>query len=104
MAALTTQNVSGGGAVTTAAATGGGDTMERGAVRGGWYLPVFFYATVGATATTITVDGTAHGPFTNQTVVVPVNGIHKSSAAITYSQVTAVAVGAVRLGPPALTF
>jgi hypothetical protein len=102
MAALATQNVSGGGAITTAAASAGGDTIVSGALKGGWSLPVFLYATVGATATTITVAGVAYGPFTSQTVVIPVVSTpHKSTVAITYSQVTTVAVGAVRLGPPA---
>lgn len=103
MAALTVQNVSAGGAITTAAATGGGDTIAAGMKAGGWQLPAFLYATVGVTATTITVDGTAYGPFTSQTVVIPVSsGVYGTRAiAITYSQVTGVAVGAVSIAPAA---
>jgi len=62
MAALATQAISEGGAITTAAATGGGDTIERGSGVAGWGIPVFLYATIGSTATTITLDGTAYGP------------------------------------------
>lgn len=100
MAALTTQNVSGGGPITTAAASGGGDTIEAGVSAAGWGGQSFLYATVGATATTITVQGVAYGPYTNQTVFIPVNNIYAGSRIpVTYSQVTAVAVGAVRTGP-----
>jgi hypothetical protein len=102
MAALTTQNVGTGGAITVAAATGGGDTIEIGAAPGGWALsPTWLHATVGATATTITVAGTAYGPFTNQTVVIPVNvGTTRGARAnITYNQVTSVSVGAIQFGP-----
>lgn len=102
MAALATQNVGTGGAITTAAATGGGDTIEIGARPGDWFLsPTFLYATVGGTATTITVAGVAFGPFTNQTVALPVNvGTTRGARAnITYNQVTGVAVGAVQFGP-----
>jgi hypothetical protein len=100
MAALATQNVSAGGAVTVAAATGGGDTIEMGAAAGGWSSGSFLYATVGATATTITVLGTAYGPYTNQTVLIPVNGAYRGArVAVTYSQVVSVSVGAVSTGP-----
>jgi hypothetical protein len=100
MAALATQNVAAGGAITTAAATGGGDTIQAGTSVGGWSLPVYLYATVGATATTITVGGVAHGPFTNQTVLIPVSGGYRGGRVnITYNQVTAVAVGAVSTAP-----
>ncbi|MDQ5815819.1 MAG: hypothetical protein M3516_05955 [Actinomycetota bacterium] len=103
MAALTTQNVSAGGPVTVAAAAGGGDTFEQGTGAGGWSLSAtFLYAVVGATATTITVDGTAYGPYTNQTVILPARSSGMSGAgtvAVTYSQVTSVTVGAVEVGP-----
>jgi hypothetical protein len=102
MSALATQNVGTGGAITVAAAAGGGDTIEVGAAPGGWHLsPTALYATVGATATTITVAGVAFGPFTNQTVVIPVNvgTIRGARANITYNQVVSVSVGAVQFGP-----
>ncbi len=98
MAALATQDKSAGGAVTTAAATGGGDTIAAGAGAGGWSSPVFLLAVVGATATTITVGGVPYGPFTSQTVVIPVlNTYEGSRIPITYSQVTGVTVAAVSL-------
>lgn len=101
MAALTTQNVSAGGAYTLAAAAGGGDTIESGTAAGGWSSPVALIANVGATATTITVDGTAYGPFTSQTVIIPVAGIYRGRRVnVTYSQVTGVTVGAVSLATP----
>jgi hypothetical protein len=100
MAALATQNVSAGGAVTTAAAAGGGDTVEAGAGAGGWASGAFLLAIVGATATTITAGGVAYGPYTNQTVLIPVNTVYAGSRqAITYSQVASVTVAAVRTGP-----
>jgi hypothetical protein len=102
MAALTTQNVGAGGAITTQAAAGGGDTIELGILPGGWYRsPPWLHATVGTTATTITVAGTPFGPFTSQTVVIPINNGTKrgTTAAVTYSQVTNVNVAAVQFGP-----
>jgi len=99
MAALATQAISEGGAITTAAATGGGDTIERGSGVAGWGIPVFLYATIGSTATTITLDGTAYGPYTTQTALMRVpSGMRGTRANITYSQVTNVAVGAVGVG------
>ena len=100
MAALSTQNVSAGGAVTTAAASAGGDTIESGNYAGGWGNASFLLALVGATATTITVDETAYGPYTSQNVIIPVpRGYAGSRVNITYSQVVAVTVGAIRTGP-----
>lgn len=100
MAALATQNVSAGGAITIAAATAGGDTIEAGTSAGGWSSPVFLYGTVGATATTITVGGAAYGPFTNQTVLIPVSQIYRGRRVnITYNQVVSVSVGAVSTAP-----
>jgi hypothetical protein len=103
MAALATQSVAAGGAITVAAATGGGDTIEAGTRAGGWGSLVYLYAVVGATATTITVLGTAYGPFTSQTVIIPVyQGYRGARVAVTYSQVTGVTVGAFS-SAPALT-
>lgn len=100
MAALTAQNLSAGGAYTLAAATAGGDTLPAGTTAGGWSLPVFFIANVGATATTITVDGTAYGPFTSQTVIVPVRRLQFGATInVAYSQAVAVTVGAIQLAP-----
>ena len=99
MAALSTQVLGSGGAYTLAAATGAGDTIERSSGAGGWLLPITLKAVVSTTATTITVDGTAYGPYTSQNVdiVVP-PGVRGTRANITYSQVTGVTVGATSLG------
>lgn len=99
MAALATQSLGSGGAYTLAAAAGGGDTIEAGAVAGGWMVPMLLIANVGATPTTITVDGTAYGSFTTQLVCIVVpNGVQGSRKNITYNNVTGVTVGAVSLG------
>lgn len=103
MAALTTQQLAAGGAYTLAAATGGGDTIETGIAAGGWSSPTFLVATVGGSATTITVNGVAYGPYTTQNVIIPVVAAHDTSGSrvnITYNQVTSVSVGAVRTGAP----
>ncbi len=101
MAALATQALPVGGAYTLAAAAGGGDTVEASAVSGGWTVPVLLIASVGVTATTITLDGTAFGPYTSQTVCLLVpSGIRGSRKNITYNQVASVTVGAVGLGTP----
>lgn len=101
MAALTTQNLGkAGGAVTVAAASAGGDTIQAGTSAGGWSSPVYLMAVVGATATTITVNGVAKGPFTNQTAIIPVFNIYRGRRLnITYSQVTSVTVGAFSTSP-----
>ena len=103
MAALAVQNVSAGGPVTTAAASAGGDTVVGGIRAGGWGLTTFLLAVVGATATTITVGGVAYGPYTSQTVMIPLNvGVYQTNTtAVTYSQVTGVTVGAVTMAPSA---
>jgi hypothetical protein len=99
MAALATQVLGAGGVVTTAAAAGGGDTIESSSQSGGWLQPVILRCVVGATATTVTVDGTAFGPYTSQTADILINnGVRGARKNITYSQVTAVTVGAYSLG------
>ena len=99
MAALATQGLGAGGAYTLAAAAGGGDTIERGSGAGGWLEPIVLIASVGATATVITVDGTAQPSLTSQTAVYVIPpGVRGTRANITYSQVTAVTVGAAALG------
>jgi len=99
MAVLATQNVGNGGPYSLAAAAGGGDSLAGGPAAGGWDT-TFLIANVGGTATTITVDGTAYGPYTTQTVIIPVRRQTGASVAVTYSQVTSVTVGAVHLGAP----
>jgi hypothetical protein len=99
MAALATQSLgAAGGAITLAAATGGGDTIEASQLAGGWAQATFLVVTVGATATTVTLDGTAGSALTSQTAIYLVpNGVRGSRKNITYSQVTGVTVGAVSL-------
>lgn len=98
MAALATQNLAAGGAYTLAAAAGGGDTIESSTSPGGYTIPILAIFSVGITATTITLDGTAFGPYTSQSVALLVpNGVRGSRKNITYSQVSAVTVGAVGL-------
>lgn len=93
MAALTA--TAPGTAFTPAAATGGGDTAAGGPGVGGWDT-AYLLAVVGATATTITVDGTAYGPITSQSVLIPLRRYNGASVAITYSQVTGVTVALVK--------
>jgi hypothetical protein len=97
MAALSTNVVGDVASVALAAASGGGDTITGGPSAGGWDMS-FLVANVGGTATTITVDGVARGPFTSVLAVIPVRRYNGSSVAITYSQVTGVTVGSFRLG------
>ncbi len=104
MAALATQALSAGGAYTLAAAAGGGDTIEVSSVSGGWMVPTLLIANVGVTATTITLDGVAFGPYTSQLVCIVVpNGQRGTRKNITYNQVSTVTVGAVGLGTPGYT-
>lgn len=93
MAAITVTQA--GTAFTPAAANGGGDTVVGGPGFGGWDTQ-YLVAVIGATATTVTVDGTAYGPITSQTVLIPVRRYNGSNVNVTYSQVTGVTVGAVR--------
>lgn len=99
MAAITVAAENAG--MTLAAASGGGDTVA--AVPGefgGWVGQgtVALVVTVGATATTVTVDGVAKPALTSQTAVYPLSsGVYSRSVPVTYSQVTAVTVGAVVL-------
>ena len=99
MAALATQSIGNGGAITLAAAAAGGDTIEASQIQAGWMIPVYLVVAVGATATTVTVDGVAGSALTNQTAhyLIP-PGVNGSRKNITYSQATSVTVGAVRLG------
>lgn len=99
MAALATQNLGAGGAYTLAAAAGGGDTIAASNLNGGWLQPVVLIVSVGATATTVTLDGVAGSSLTSQTAayVVPA-GVNGSRKNITYNQVVGVTVGAVGLG------
>jgi hypothetical protein len=74
MAALTTQNIGTGGAITVAATAGGGDTIEVGVLPEGM-VPVADVPLRDGRRDrhTITVAGVPFGPFTNQTVTIPVN-------------------------------
>ena len=99
MAAITVAAENAG--MTMAAASGGGDTVA--AVPGefgGWQGQgcVALVVTVGATPTTVTVDGVAKGSLTSQTAVYPItSGVYPRTVAVTYNQVTSVTVGAVVL-------
>jgi len=97
MAAITVQAA--GAGFTPAAASGGGDTLVSGTKAGGWGLTTALVVVVGATPTTVTIDGTAGSSLTSQTAVYPVSGgIYKGRVVnITYNQVTGVTVGAVEL-------
>jgi hypothetical protein len=87
-----------GAGMTLAAATGGGDTVAAtGMSAGGWQSPgtPVLVVAVGATPTTVTIDGVAQAAVTSKTVVYPLNpGIYSRSVAVTYDQVTSVTVGA----------
>ena len=96
MAAITVADA--GAGATMAAASGGGDTVTAGTKSGGWLregTPVLIVA-VGATPTTVTIDGVAGQSITSKTVVYPLGGGIYSGRTlnITYNQVTGVTVGA----------
>lgn len=93
MAALTA--TAPGVAFTPAAATGGGDTAPGGPGVGGWDT-AYLLCVIGSTATTVTVDGTAYGPITSQSVLIPVRRYNGAPVNVTYSQVTGVTVAAVK--------
>jgi hypothetical protein len=105
MAVLTVQDGSAGiQDVTMNACTGGGDSVAGGVKLGGWSLPVVLVVRNGdASSKTVTVQGVAYiVPATTGTAVIPVNsGYHYGdSVAITYSAVTSLTIGAVRLTGP----
>ena len=93
MAALT--SVLPGVSFTPAAATGGGDTAPGGPGVGGWDT-TFLLVNVGATPSTVTVDGVAYGPITSQSVLIPLRRYNGSPVNVTYSSATAVTVTAIR--------
>jgi len=97
MAAITVQPA--GTGYTPAAASGGGDTLVSGTKAGGWGLTTVLVVAVGATPTTVTIDGVAQASLTSQTAVYPVSGgIYKGRVVnITYNQVTGVTVGATEV-------
>lgn len=87
--------------VTTAAATGGGDTIAQGTDAGAWGLRVILVVrNADATPTTVTVNGTPYAcPATTGLSLIPVAGIYYGApVAVTYSKVTSLTVGAVRVG------
>lgn len=97
MAAITV-NAPGTG-FTMAAASGGGDTLVAGTNAGGWSTGTALVVAVGATPTTVTIDGVAQASLTSQSAIYLVNGgVYKGRAVtVTYNQVTGVTVGAAGL-------
>jgi hypothetical protein len=93
MAALTA--TAPGTPFTPAAAAGGGDTAPGGPGSGGWDT-AYLLVVVGATATTITVDGVAGSAITSQSVLIPLRRQNGAPVNITYSQVTGVTVAAIK--------
>jgi len=87
--------------VTFVAANGGGDTIELGFVNGGHGSPVLLLVKNGsAGAITVTVAGhpAIVVPITTGLGVIPVHGQpNKQARAVTYSGVTSLTVGAVRV-------
>jgi len=105
MAVLTVQDGSAGiQDVTMSACAGGGDSVAAGVKVGGWELPVVLVVKNGDASTkTVTVSGVAYiVPATTGVAVIPVRaGYHYGdSVAITYSAVTSLSIGAVRLSSP----
>lgn len=102
MAVLTVQDGSAGiQDITMSAASGGGDSAPGGLRAGGWELPVLLVVRCAdASSKTVTVDGTGYVvPATTGQAVIPLRGgvVYGLSKAITYSAVTSLTVGAVRL-------
>jgi hypothetical protein len=93
MAALTA--VAPGTAFTPAAATGGGDTAAGGPGSGGWDT-AFLLVVVGATPTTITVDGVATGSITSQSILIPLRRQNGAPVNITYNQAASVTVALIK--------
>lgn len=103
MAVIAIQDGSAGLAnVTTAAATGGGDTIAQGSRGAGWDQGVILVVRNADAATkTVTVQGTPYiVPATTGLAIIPVYGVYFGApVAVTYSAVTSLTVGAVRLAP-----
>lgn len=104
MAAIVPQEASGGGVldVTFAAANAGGDTVISGHRAGGHSLNMVYLLVKNAHSAdwVVTVDGTAYTvPFgAGKVAMLPVGrGVYAGSVAVTYSGVTALTVGAVRV-------
>lgn len=104
MAAIAVQDANGGGIldVTFSAANAGGDTVLAGSRAGGYDLETVFllYKNAHTADQTVTVDGTAYViPFgAGKVAVLPAfRGVYGGSVNITYSGVTALTVGAVRI-------
>ena len=105
MAVLTVQDGSAGlNSVTMSACAGGGDSVAAGVKLGGWSLPVVLVVqNADASTKTVTVQGVGYiVPATTGLAVIPVNGSYRygDSVAITYSAVTSLTIGAVRLTGP----
>lgn len=104
MAAIAVQDAAGGGVldVTFTAANSGGDTVAVGSRAGGYNLKtVYLLVKNGHTADqTVTIDGTAYVvPFgaTKVAMLPAFRGVYGGSVNVTYSGVTALTVGAVRI-------
>ena len=104
MAAIVPQEASGGGVldVTFGAANAGGDTVVVGSRAGGYNLNGVYllYKNAHSADQTVTIDGTAYVvPFgAGKVAMLPAfRGVYGGSVNITYSGVTALTVGAVRV-------
>jgi len=81
-------------------ANGGGDTIQAGVRAGGWELPIILVVkNTDAATKTVTVDGVAYiVPATTGFAIIPIRrGIGNVIVPVTYSGVTGVTVGALRL-------
>lgn len=102
MAVLTVQDGAAGiQSVTMSAAAGGGDSAAGGVRAGGWELPVLLVVVCAdASSKTVTVDGVGYiVPATTGLAIIPLRGgvAYGLSKAITYSAVTSLTVGVVRV-------
>lgn len=86
--------------VTLVAANGGGDTVQAGIRAGGWDLSIILVVkNTDAATKTVTVDGVGYVvPATTGIAVIPIRrGQGVVAVPVTYSAVTGVTVGALRL-------
>lgn len=101
MAVIPVQEAEGGvQSVTLQAANGGGDTAASGSMSGGWELPnILVVKNTDAATKTVTVDGVAYiVPATTGFAVIPIRrNLAGIAVPVTYSGVTGVTVGVLRL-------
>lgn len=83
------------GVAFTLSAASASDTVPGGPGIGGWDTAYVLY-TIGATATTLTIDGVNYGPITSQSILVPVRRYNGAPVTCTTSQQTGVTVAAVK--------